>query len=115
MLFPKCDKVEICNRTKCLQLPAIYFAVAPYHQNILIRKKMIKELDPVVLSRDLPELGLKRGDIGAVVHCYKSGEAFEVEFITGEGETVAVVTLSSKDMRLMQDKEILHVRKLQAA
>ena len=55
---------------------------------------MIKELDTVVLSRDLPDHGLKRADIGAVVHCYKSGEAFEVEFITGQGETVAVVTLN---------------------
>jgi hypothetical protein len=76
---------------------------------------MIKELDTVVLSQDLPEHGLKQGDIGAVVHSYKEGKAFEVEFITGKGDTVAVVTLNSEDVRLMQDKEILHVRKLQAA
>ena len=76
---------------------------------------MIKELDTVVLSQDLPEHGLKQGDIGAVVHAYKEGKAFEVEFITGKGDTVAVVTLNSEDVRLMQDKEILHVRKLQAA
>ncbi len=77
--------------------------------------KMIKKLDTVVLSQDLPEHGLKQGDIGAVVHSYKEGRAFEVEFITGKGDTVAVVTLNSEDVRLMQDKEILHVRKLQAA
>ena len=76
---------------------------------------MIKELDTVVLSRDLPDHGLKQGDIGAVVHCYKDGDAFEVEFITGHGQTVAVVTLYIKDVRLMEDEEILHVRKLQAA
>ncbi len=76
---------------------------------------MIKELDTIVLSRDLPEHGLRQGDIGAVVHCYKGGESFEVEFITGQGDTVAVVTLNSEDVRLMQDKEILHVRKLKAA
>ena len=45
--------------------------------------KMIRELDTVVLSRDFPEQGLNRGDIGAVVHCYKAGNGFEVEFITG--------------------------------
>ena len=44
---------------------------------------MIRELDTVVLSRDFPEQGLNRGDIGAVVHCYKAGNGFEVEFITG--------------------------------
>ena len=76
---------------------------------------MIKELDSVVLSRDLPDYGLKHGDIGAVVHSYKEDKAFEVEFITGQGDTIAVVTLNSKDVRLMQDKEILHVRNLQAA
>jgi len=76
---------------------------------------MIKELDTVVLSRDIPEHGLKQGDIGAVVHIYKEHEAFEVEFITGQGDTVAVVTLETRDIRLMQDREILHVRKLQAA
>jgi len=76
---------------------------------------MIKELDTVVLSRDLPEHGLKQGDIGAVVHIYKEGKAFEVEFITGQGDTVAVTTLKSQDVRPMKDKEILHVRKLQAA
>ena len=76
---------------------------------------MIKELDTVVLSRDISEHGLKQGDIGAVVHSYEEGKAFEVEFITGQGNTVAVVTLDKKDVRLMQGKEILHVRKLQAA
>ena len=76
---------------------------------------MIKELDTVVLSQDLPEHGLKQGDIGAVVHSYKEGKAFEVEFITGKGDSVAVVTLNSEDVRLMQDEEILHVRKLQSA
>ncbi len=76
---------------------------------------MTKELDTIVLSRDLSEHGLKHGDIGTVVHRYKGGESFEVEFITGQGDTIAVVTLKSEDMRTMQDKEILHVRKLQAA
>ena len=76
---------------------------------------MIKELDTVVLSRDLPEHGLKQGDIGAVVHIYREGKTFEVEFITGQGDTIAITTLKSQDVRLMQDKEILHVRKLQVA
>ena len=76
---------------------------------------MIKEPDNIVLSKDLPEHGLKKGDIGVVVHAYKDNKAFEVEFIAGHGDTVAVVTLKTENVRLMQDKEILHVRKLQAA
>ena len=66
----------------------------------------------LVLSRYLPEHGLKRG-VGAVLHYYESEEAVEVEFITGEGKTVAVITLKMKDLRLMRDKEILHARKVQ--
>jgi len=71
---------------------------------------MIKELDTIVLAKDLKEHHLKRGDVGAVVHIYESGKAFEVEFVTGEGETVAVETLSAGDVRPMRRADILHVR-----
>jgi hypothetical protein len=73
---------------------------------------MIKELDTVVLVRDLDEYELKEGDIGAVVHCYAGGNAFEVEFVTAEGRTVAVLTLTTDDIRPMKAREILHVREL---
>jgi hypothetical protein len=75
----------------------------------------IKELDTVVLTRDMPQHGLEAGDIGAVVHCYKGSKAIEVEFVTGEGGTVALITLHASDVRTMSEKEILHVRELKAA
>ena len=73
---------------------------------------MIKELDSVVLVRDMPEYGLKGGDVGTVVHVYGQAEGFEVEFVSGEGTTVAVVTLGREDVRPMESREILHVRAL---
>lgn len=73
---------------------------------------MIRELDTVVLAHDINEYGLKKGDIGAVVHCYSDGNAFEVEFVTAEGRTIAVLTLTINDIRLMRNKEILHVREI---
>ena len=73
---------------------------------------MIRELDTVVLIHDIDEYGLKQGDIGAVVHCYSDGKAFEVEFVTAEGRTIAVLTLTSSDIRLMSNREILHVREI---
>jgi hypothetical protein len=76
---------------------------------------MIRELDTIVLVDDIEEHGLKRADVGAVVHCYRDGKTFEVEFVTGEGETVAVVTLAEKDIRPMRRREILHVRELMPA
>ena len=76
---------------------------------------MIQELDPVVLTRDLPECGLKKGDVGAVVHCYADGATMEVEFVTAGGRTVAVLTLTGADVRLLQSAEILHARALASA
>ena len=73
---------------------------------------MIRELDTVVLAHDVEEYGLKRGDIGAVVHCYEDDRAFEFEFVTGEGKTVALLTLTQEDIRPLGRKEILHVREL---
>ena len=58
----------------------------------------MNELESVVLKRDLPDHGLEAGDVGVIVHCH-SESAFEVEFITGEGGTVAVVTLRSGDLQ----------------
>ena len=76
---------------------------------------MIHELETVVLAHDIEQYGLKQGDIGAVVHCYYKEKAFEVEFVTGKGDTIAVLTLTKKDVRPIQHQEILHVRKLLAA
>jgi hypothetical protein len=68
-----------------------------------------KELDTVVLLRDMPEAGLKAGDLGAVVQVY-SREAFEVEFVTAAGGTQALLTLSANDMRAVRDDDLLAVR-----
>lgn len=59
---------------------------------------MIRELDVVVLTHGIEEHGLKTGDKGVVVHCYKDGAAFEVEFLTRDGRTVAVLTLHEADV-----------------
>lgn len=70
----------------------------------------IEELDPVVLTRDMPEHGLETGDVGTAVFCYRDGETYEVEFVTAEGRTVAVLRLTASDLRPMEDSDILHVR-----
>jgi len=75
---------------------------------------MIKELDTVVLLIDNDAYGLQRGDIGVVVHVYEDGLAYEVEFVTGSGETVAVLTLESDSVRPLLGYEILHARELAA-
>jgi hypothetical protein len=41
-------------------------------------------LDTVVLNHDLPEHGLRAGDVGTVVEIYRAG-ALEVEFLRALG------------------------------
>lgn len=71
-------------------------------------------LDTVVLARDIPEHGLRRGDVGAVVDIY-GPDAVEVEFVTGAGRTQALLTLAATDIRPVADTEILAARALTAA
>jgi hypothetical protein len=71
---------------------------------------MFKELDMVVLIHDKKEHGLKKGDLGTIVHLYSDKKAMEVEFVAASGKTIAVLTLTPKDIRPMAKNEILHVR-----
>jgi len=71
---------------------------------------MIRELDRVVLTADLPELGLEAGDIGTVVLVHRAGKGFEVEFTTLEGETLTVATVTSDQVRPVDHNEIAHAR-----
>jgi hypothetical protein len=76
---------------------------------------MINEHDCVVLTVDLPAEGLAAGDIGTIVHIHNGGEGYEVEFMTLDGETVAVSTLMANQVRPIARGEIAHVRSLAAA
>jgi hypothetical protein len=66
---------------------------------------MIKEHDRVVLKKELPDQGLQTGDVGTVIHVHKKGEAFEVEFLTLQGETVAMTTLEASQVHPVQKRE----------
>lgn len=67
---------------------------------------MIDDLDLVVLKHEVPKHGLKGGDVGTVVHCYEDGLGYEVEFVTAEGKTLAVLTLTQADIHAFQRAEI---------
>lgn len=68
-----------------------------------------KLLETAVLKKDMPEVGLKKGDVGAVVEIY-TANALEVEFVRGSGATQALVTLKGRDLRRMGRDELLAVR-----
>ena len=71
---------------------------------------MINEHECVVLTEDLDGEGLKAGDIGTVVHIHPGGAAYEVEFATLVGETIAVTTLSVKQVRPLAKHDMAHAR-----
>lgn len=72
---------------------------------------MYNELELVVLKQDVPKEKLVAGDIGTIVHKYDESH-FEIEFVTASGHTVAVLTLSDKDVRPFSQQEILHTREI---
>jgi hypothetical protein len=73
---------------------------------------MIQELDTVVLTEDLPAYGLKRGDLGAVVLMHEAA-GYEVEFVSLEGETLAIVSLTPQQVRPIQRREIAQARSVE--
>ena len=72
---------------------------------------MYKEHEIIALTKNIPEHGFCKGDIGTVVACY-ADNGVEVEFTTAEGDTISVVTLTTDDIRPPARREILHVREI---
>jgi hypothetical protein len=68
-----------------------------------------KLLDTVVLNRNLPQHGLRAGDLGAVVEVYEP-DGLEVEFVTASGKTQALVSLDVNDVRPVQENDLVTVR-----
>lgn len=75
---------------------------------------MIAEHASVVLLTELPESGLVTGDVGVVVHVYRAGEAYEVEFVRYDGTSSGTVTLKPAQIRAAGSKDVPHVRELAA-
>ncbi len=76
---------------------------------------MIEELERAILMIDLPEHDLRAGDIGTVVLVHRGGQGYEIEFMTLNGDTVAVVTLLADQVRPIRSNEIAHARDLLVA
>lgn len=71
----------------------------------------LQELQRVVLTRDVPEHGLQRGDMGTIVALYQP-DGVEVEFVRFSGETQALLTLTVRDIRAAQADELPAARTL---
>jgi hypothetical protein len=75
----------------------------------------IQEMDAIALTGDLPAHGLKRGDVGTAVLVHANGQAFEVEFVSYDGHTVALLTLEQAQVRPLRANDVPHARELASA
>ena len=76
---------------------------------------MFDEHSKVALSRDLPELGLKTGDIGWVVDVQGGGQGYAVEFLSFDGNTIGVASLEPDDIHQANGSAVPHERERIAA
>ncbi len=60
----------------------------------------IRILDVVALTKDIPESGLLRGQVGTVVESL-GPDIFEVEFVDNDGRTYADLPLNSSQLLVL--------------
>ena len=70
----------------------------------------MRELESVVLTSDLAEYGLERGDVGTIVLVHRGGKGYEAEFVALDGENVAVASVLAAQVRPVARREIAHAR-----
>jgi hypothetical protein len=75
---------------------------------------VLGEHDLVALRTGLPAHGLVAGDVGAVVFVHCGGAAYEVEFATADGRTIALETLPADQLEPISGAYVLHARRLAA-
>jgi len=80
-----------------------------------MRYELFKE---VVLTKDILEKRLKRGDVATVVehHPVSDGEdGYSLEIFNALGDTIAVITIPESAIELLTEDEIFSVRSVAAA
>jgi len=76
---------------------------------------MLLEHDRIVLTANIPEEGLKAGDVGVIVHIHPQHAAYEVEFFSLNGNTVTVATVMAEQARAVTGHDVTHARSIKAA
>ena len=79
---------------------------------------MFKEHEQVVLTADVwGDEGeqLMPGDVGAVIHIHPGGEAYVVEFMALDGDTVAIATVLPSQARSVTSRDLTHTRQVEPA
>ena len=72
----------------------------------------------IVLLKDVPEKGLKKGDIATIVEHHPADaleDGYSLEVFNAIGDTIALLTVSESDIESLKEDEVLSVRSLRAA
>ena len=73
---------------------------------------MLSESDSIVLAVDLPQFNLEAGDVGTIVLVH-GDDGYEVEFMTLDGEPIAITSLAADKVRPISRREIAHARSIE--
>ena len=65
----------------------------------------LQPLDETALTEDLPERGLRRGQVGTVVELL-APDVFEVEFTDNEGRTYAQLPVRAEQMMVLHYRPV---------
>jgi hypothetical protein len=76
---------------------------------------MIREIEPVIFTVDLPQYGLLAGDVGTVADIHTAGKAYEVEVFLADGSTYDVLTVQAGQIRPASRNEVMHARAITPA
>ncbi len=79
---------------------------------------MFDEHAQIVLTADVTGDGeeeLKAGDVGTIIHVHPGGQAFVVEFMTLDGDTVTIATVLPFQVRVVSSEDMTHARKMEIA
>ncbi|MBC8551368.1 MAG: DUF4926 domain-containing protein [Candidatus Brocadiales bacterium] len=77
-----------------------------------------KLFEEIVLTNDIPEKKLKKGDVATIVdyHPVSNGEdGYSLEVFDVLGNTIAVITLPESAIEPLTENEIFNVRSLEVA
>jgi hypothetical protein len=70
-------------------------------------ERKVQELDVVELTEDLPEFGLKKGEIGAVVEAFDNlDEAYDLEFVDESGQSRFAYSVKPDQIRIADETAI---------
>ena len=79
---------------------------------------MFKEHDQIVLIDNVSGDGgvaLTPGDVGTIVHIHPRAEAFVVEFMALDGDTLAIATVLPSQARPVSGADMTHARSVEVA